>query len=102
MTFFISKLAGCRRRPQRVESASRSDDAEAEEEGKSKPMDETNAGPIYSSDFLKTSPREFSQLRTTWATAAEQALAEISYREDIDGRSGAFRGVSLRGLSRHA
>src|SRR5579859_3252063 len=29
--FFIGKLAGCRRRPQRVESASRSDIAEAEE-----------------------------------------------------------------------
>lgn len=28
--FFISKLAGCRYHPQRVESASRSDDAEAE------------------------------------------------------------------------
>jgi hypothetical protein len=36
MTFFISKLAGCRRRPQRVESTRRSDDAEAEERGQIK------------------------------------------------------------------
>jgi hypothetical protein len=65
-------------------------------EDKPKPMDETNAGPLYSSDFQKTSPREFLPLHVMWAAAAEQALAEIGEREDIDGRSGAFRGVSLR------
>jgi hypothetical protein len=73
MTFFISKLAGCRRRPQRVKTQAGPTMPKRKKEGKSKPMDETKAGSIYSSDFQKRVRESSFSSAERAATAAEQA-----------------------------
>jgi hypothetical protein len=82
MTFFISKLAGCRRRPQRVESASRSDDAEAEERRQIK-ANGRNERRLDLFRFLsEKSPREFLQFRMTALMGDSRQTAEIPAKVD--------------------